>query len=233
MADSRLVTFRNAFISGLLLLAPLAVTWMVFRWLVESVGGTFRPIFSLVVPENLLDHRTWGMLWDILSTLIVIVLITLLGFISRLFLGKFLVSAAERLVRNIPGVSSVYNTVKQIVDTFSAENRNLFSKAVMVQFPRAGMYSVGFLTNKARGEPQARTEQEVWAVFVPTTPNPTTGFLVMLPRKDIIELDMSVGDAMKLVISGGSVVPPWPPSGSMPPVPVTLPAPGLPPPPTV
>lgn len=211
MAESRLITLRNAFISGLILLAPIAVTWLVFRWLVETVGGTFRPVFSLVVREDLLDHRTWGILWDILSTAIVIVLVTLLGFISRLFLGKFILAGAERLVQGIPGISAVYNTVKQIVNTFSSSNRNVFSRVVLVQFPRAGLYSVGFLTSKVQGEPQVKTADEVWSVFVPTTPNPTTGFLILLPRSDIIELDMSVGDGMKMIISGGSVVPPWPP----------------------
>lgn len=209
MSNSRLISLRNAFISGLLLLAPIAVTWIVFRWLVETVGGTFRPVFSLIVREDLLDHRTWGILWDILSTIIVIILVTLLGFVSRLFMGKFILQGAERLVQGIPGISSVYNTVKQIVDTFSSQNRNVFSKVVLVQFPREGLYSVGFLTNKAQGEPQAKTKEEVWTVFVPTTPNPTTGFLIMLPKADIIELDMSVGDGMKMVISGGSVVPPF------------------------
>lgn len=218
MAQSRLISLRNAFISGLLLLAPIAVTWIVFRWLVETVGGTFRPVFSLIVREDLLDHRTWGILWDILSTGIVIVLVTLLGFLSRLFMGKFILQGAERLVQGIPGISAVYNTVKQIVDTFSSQNRNVFSKVVLVQFPRKGVYSIGFLTSKARGEPQARTTEEVWTVFVPTTPNPTTGFLLMLPRTDIIELEMSVGDGMKMVISGGSVVPPYPPAS--PPTPV-------------
>ena len=87
----------------------------------------------------------------------------------------------------------------------------LFSKAVMVEFPRKGLWSIGFLTNKAQGEPQAKTTEEVWTVFVPTTPNPTTGFLVMLPERDIVPLDMSVGEAMKMIISGGAVVPPWPP----------------------
>jgi uncharacterized membrane protein len=81
----------------------------------------------------------------------------------------------------------------------------------MVEFPRKGLWSIGFLTNKAQGEPQAKTTEDVWTVFVPTTPNPTTGFLVMLPEREIIPLDMSVGEAMKMIISGGAVVPPWPP----------------------
>ncbi len=210
MAETRLASLRNAFFTGLLLLAPVAVTWLVFSWLVEKVGGGFRDIFFFYVPEALRNNPSLAVGWDILSTLIVIVLVTVLGYISRLFLGRYFGAVAERFILNIPGIGTVYSTVKQIVDTFSSQNRNLFSKVVLVQFPRAGMYSVGFLTNKAQGEPQARTKDEVWTVFIPTTPNPTTGFLVMLPREEIIELEMSVGDGMKMIISGGAVVPPWP-----------------------
>ncbi len=212
MANPRIVSLRNAFFSGLLLLAPLAVTLLVFSWLIDKVGGIFSPVIRVLVPEELLDYGSWRIALNLAATGIALALVTLLGFVSRLFLGKFILGGAERLVQGIPGINSVYNTVKQIVDTFSSKNRNLFSKVVLVQFPRAGVYSVGFLTNKAAGEPQARTAAEVWSVFVPTTPNPTTGFLILLPKNEIIELDMSVGDAMKLIISGGSVVPPWPPA---------------------
>lgn len=210
MAETRLASLRNAFFTGLLLLAPVAVTWLVFSWLVERVGGGFRDIFFFYVPEVLRNNPSLAVGWDVLSTLIVIVLVTVLGYVSRLFLGKYFGAVAERFILNIPGIGTVYSTVKQIVDTFSSQNRSVFSKVVLVQFPRAGMYSVGFLTNKAQGEPQARTKDEVWTVFIPTTPNPTTGFLVMLPREEILELEMSVGDGMKMIISGGTVVPPWP-----------------------
>lgn len=210
MAETRLASLRNAFFTGLLLLAPVAVTWLVFSWLVDKVGGGFRDIFFFYVPENLRNNPNLAVGWDILSTIIVIILVTALGYVSRLFLGKYFGAVAERFILNIPGIGTVYSTVKQIVDTFSSQNRNLFSKVVLVQFPRAGMYSVGFLTNKAQGEPQARTKDEVWTVFIPTTPNPTTGFLVMLPKEEILELEMSVGDGMKMIISGGAVVPPWP-----------------------
>jgi len=214
MAETRLASFRNAFVTGLLLLAPIAVTWLVFSWLVEKVGGGFRDVFFFYVPETLRKAPTLGIVWDILSTLIVIVLVTILGYVSRLFLGRYFGAAAERFINNIPGVGTVYNTVKQIVDTFSTQNRNLFSKVVLVEFPRPGAYAIAFLTNKAQGEPQAKTKEEVWTLFVPTTPNPTSGFLIMLPKSQIIELEMSVGDGMKMVISGGSVVPPWPPTAN-------------------
>ncbi len=205
-----LASVRNAFISGLLTLAPLAVTWYVFSLLFDSVGGGFRRYFFFFIPESLLDHTALVIVWNVLATIIVLAMVTALGFLSRYFLGQYFGSLAERFIQSIPGVNAVYNTVKQVVQTFSTQNRNLFTKVVLVQFPRAGTYMVGFLTGRAAGEPQARLAGEIWTVFVPTTPNPTSGFLLLLPREEIVELDMSVGDGMKLVISAGTVAPPFP-----------------------
>ena len=196
---------RNAFLSGLLLLAPLAVTWIVFRAIFEWVGGGFRPLFLPLLPESLAQFT---IVWDILATVIVLAMITVLGYLSRYVFGQYFGGLAERFIQSIPGVNTVYNTVKQIVDTFSTQNRSLFSKVVLVQFPRTGVYTIGFLTNRTQGEPQAKIARELWTVFVPTTPNPTSGFLLLLPPEEIIELDISVGEGMKMVISGGTVVPP-------------------------
>jgi uncharacterized membrane protein len=204
---SRFVQLRNAFLSGVMLLAPFAFTCWVFLLLFENVGGFFRPLMVRFVPESL---RDFDILWNILATVIVVVLITLLGYVSRYVLGKYFGGLAERFIQTIPGVSGVYNTVKQIVATFGTQNRNLFNKVVLVEFPRKGAYTIGFLTSKTQSEAQARVGQELWTVFVPTTPNPTGGYLLLIPKADIIELEMSVGDGMKLVISGGAVTPPWP-----------------------
>lgn len=204
----RITTLRNAFFSGLLLLSPLAVTVLVFMWLIDKVGGNVRPLYDSFLPESL---RSVPFLWDVLATGIVFILITLLGYVSRYFLGKYILGVVERFVQTIPGINTVYGSVKQIVQTFSSQNRNIFSKVVLLQFPRDGLYSIGFLTNKSQGEPQTKSATEVWTVFVPTTPNPTSGFLVMVPKNELVELEMSVGDGMKMVITGGAVVPPWPP----------------------
>ena len=210
--DSRIDPLRNAFFTGLLLLAPLAITWWVFAWLFESIGGAVKPLaFDLLsVPDELRNHRWLQIVWNILATLLVVALITGLGWLSRYLLGRFFGNLAERFFLTIPGFNAVYTTVKQIVGTFSTANRSMFSKVVMIEYPRKGLWSVAFLTSKAQGEPQSRIPadgEEIWTVFVPTTPNPTGGFLLMLPRTDVIELDISVGEGMKMVISGGSVVP--------------------------
>lgn len=210
MPETRMTSLRNAFFTGLLLLAPLVVTVWAVTYIISLVGGSVRPLYDRFLPESL-SHLPF--LWDVLATFIVFALISLLGYISRYFLGKYLLGLGERVLQTIPGVNTVYSSVKQIVQTFSSEKRSLFSKVVLIEFPKTGMYAIAFLTNKTQGEPQVRTAEEVWTLFVPTTPNPTSGFLVMLPRNKIVELDMSVGDGMKFVISGGAVVPPWSPDG--------------------
>ncbi len=209
-ADSHYVTLRNAFFSGVILVAPLGFTIFVFGKVIDFIGGTFRPLFFGFVPVWLREKPGLEAVWDILATLIVVVLVTLLGYASRYVFGKYFFSIGDRFVQSIPGVSAVYNTVRQIVNTFSSQSRHLFNKVVLVEFPRKGCWTIGFLTSAVQGEAQTKTAQEVWTVFVPTTPNPTSGFLLIVPRSDAVELEMSVGDGMKMVISGGAVVPPWP-----------------------
>jgi len=205
LKESRLASIRNAFISGVLLLTPVAVTWMVVSWLVENLGGSIRP---LIFPDSMQAHPGLQFLWNVILTLLVLITITGLGYLSRYFLGQFFASLAERAIQGIPGVNTIYNTVKQVVDTFGSQNRHTFSKVVLVEFPRKGAWTIAFLTSKHKAEPQAALNGEHWTVFVPTSPNPTSGYMMIVPKDEIIELEMSVGDAMKMVISGGAVVPP-------------------------
>lgn len=204
---SKFTQLRNAFLSGLMLLAPLFVTCWVLMLLFENIGGFFRPLLQSFVPEQ---FRNYDILWNIFATILAVIAITLLGYLSRYVLGKYFGGLAERFILTIPGVNSVYNTVKQLVATFGTQNRNLFSKVVLVEFPRKGVHTIGFLTSKTQGEAQHRAGgKELWSVFVPTTPNPTGGYFMLFPKDEVVELDMSVGDGMKFVISGGAVVPPW------------------------
>lgn len=205
--SSSIVTVRASFFSGLLLLAPLVVTVWAFSKIVELAGGTFRPLYEHYLPQSL---QRIPFFWDVIATLVVLLLITLLGFLSNYVFGKFFFKVIERFIERIPGIGAVYNSVKQIVTTFGTQNRNLFNKVVLVEFPREGVWTLGFLTNKQQGEPQTKIAADVWTVFVPTTPNPTSGFLIMLPSRKVVELDMPVGDGMKMIISGGAVIPTWP-----------------------
>jgi len=206
-----LKSIRAAFFAGVIFLAPLGITLLVFSWLVENIGGRFRRNFFFFLPDSLLEQVNLVILWNFLATLIVLILISILGYLSRYFIGRYLIRIAERIVKTVPFVNAVYLTVKQIVDTFSAQKRAVFSKVALVEFPRPGIYALGFLTDRVKGEIREKTDSDLWNVFVPTTPNPTSGFLVMLPENQITELDMTVGDGMKAIISGGTLVPAWKP----------------------
>jgi uncharacterized membrane protein len=207
MSDSRVKSLRNAFLTGLVLVAPLVVTIWALRLIIGFVGGSITPLFIPYLPHAL-SHLP-NVVWDVLTTIIVVGLITLLGYLSRLFLGRFFGAVAERFIQNIPGIGSFYNGVKQFIETFGAKDRTQFSKVVLVQFPRHGAYTIGFVTNTGRGELHSHFKDEHWAVFVPTCPSPVNGFFMYLPALELIELDLSVGDGMKTVISCGAVLPIW------------------------
>jgi uncharacterized membrane protein len=208
-----LASLRSAFLAGIVLLAPIAVTLYVFNILVTAIGGGFRNYFFFFVPDTLLDQPNLQILWNFLATVMVLAFITALGYLSRYVLGKFILTTTERIIERLPFINTVYNSVKQIVQTFSTQQKAIFQKVVMLEYPRKGVWVLGFLTSKSRGETQARTARDLRNVFIPTTPNPTSGFLLMVPQDEIIELEMSVGEGMKLIISGGAVVPEYAPNG--------------------
>ncbi len=200
---------RNWFVSGLLLLAPVGVTIFVINFLIQRVGVPTRQLFFFFIPAEG-GRFVWveyGLY--VAAVAFVALLITLLGWMSRLVIGRMLGGVFERVVVSVPVVRTVYSTVKQIRDTFVQQKKAVFQKTVLIEYPRKGLWVLGFLTGEGRGEVQERTESDLLNVFVPTTPNPTSGFLLMVPREEVHELDMSIGDAMKLIISGGAVVPPW------------------------
>lgn len=206
-SKTMLASLRSAFLAGLVLLAPIAVTLYVFNILVTAIGGGFRNYFFFFVPDTLLDRPDLQIIWNFLATVMVLAFITALGYLSRYVLGKFILTTTERIIERLPIINTVYNSVKQIVQTFSAQKKAIFQKVVMLEYPRTGVFVLGFLTSSSRGETQARTASNLQNIFVPTTPNPTSGFLLMVPKEEVIELDMSVGEGMKLIISGGAVVP--------------------------
>ena len=205
----------NYLLTGAIIALPITVTVFLLAFLVRNIGTPvsqllFAPIFNAL--DRSLPHSAMGIfMLDALSTLVVLLLIATLGVLSRFLFARMLIGFSESIINKIPGVGLVYRTVKQIVDTFSKQNKAVFQSVVMLEFPRAGVYAVGFVTSSAQGEIQSRTGEFVINVFVPTTPNPTSGFLIMVPKQQLTYLDMSVGDAMKLIISGGAVVPAWKP----------------------
>ena len=207
-------SIRTAFITGLLILLPLGVTVFIIGIVLDRVGNPASELFFNFIDQNIRELPTVEIPLQLVSLLIVFLIITALGYFSRIFIGQLFLRFFERILTRLPLISQVYNTVKQLVDTFSQQKKAVFQEVVMIEYPRKGIYAIGFLTNQAKGEVQSLTGENLVNVFVPTTPNPTSGFLLMLPHEDVIPMQMSVADGMKTIISGGAVTPNFEDSGN-------------------
>lgn len=188
---------RTYFFTGILVLFPLIATiyilWSVFSFL-----------------ENLLDPILFyflGHSFPGLGFFLSLILILLIGLFGRNILGKKIISFGERLLFRIPLVRTIYTTVKQIMEALFGGRTYVFEKVVLIEYPRKGLYQLGFVTREVAKELNRLTNQELVNIFVPTTPNPTSGMLVLVPIKDVVYLNMKVEDGMKLIISGGTLTP--------------------------
>jgi uncharacterized membrane protein len=200
-------SLRNAFITGIVVILPLGVTMIVIRFLLDKIGTPASKYFFWFLDPEFRTMPIVQLGLEFISVLVVLLLITLLGYGSRIFIGRFILNSLERLLDRVPFIGTVYRSVKQIVQTFSQQKKAVFQEVVLIEYPRKRCYVLGFLTSTAKGETQDVTGEHIVNVFVPTTPNPTSGFLLMLPEDDITRLEMSITDGMKLIISGGAVVP--------------------------
>lgn len=200
-------TLKKSFLTGLFLLLPLGITVFIVNLLLEYIGEPASKVVFGWVDIGIRSKMIVSSLLNINSVLVVVLVITAVGFISNYFLGKILINSTEQIINRVPGINTIYKSIKQVVNTFG-ENKS-FSKTVLVEYPRKGCYAIGFLTGESSGETQQKTNEYLLNIFMPTTPNPTSGFLLLIPEKDVIKLDMSVSDGMKFVISGGVIVPPY------------------------
>jgi uncharacterized membrane protein len=201
-------SIRNAFITGIVVILPLGVTIIVINFLLVKLGTPASHFFFWFLDRELREQPAVQLGLEVISVLVVFLLITLLGYGSRFVLGRIILSWLESLLDRLPFINAVYRTVKQIVDTFSQQKKAVFQEVVLIEYPRPKCYVLGFLTSTARGEPQEVTGAKIVNIFVPTTPNPTSGFLLMLPEEDVTHLKMSITEGMKVIISGGALVPP-------------------------
>ena len=200
-------SLRNAFITGIVVILPLGVTFILINLLLVKLGNPASQFFFWYLDSEWRNLPAVKFALETTSVFVVFSLITVLGYGSRFVLGRIILVGLERLLDRVPFINTVYRTVKQIVDTFGQQEKAVFQEVVLIEYPRKRCYALGFLTSTAKGEIQASTGEHIVNVFVPTTPNPTSGFLLMLPEEDIKQLQMSIADGMKLVISGGAVVP--------------------------
>jgi len=200
---SLLSRLRRYFLTGLVVAAPVTITAALVMWFVDLVDAWFTPMIPpRYRPEQYLDFTIPG-----LGVVVAVVLLTLLGALTANLFGRTLVNYGERLVGRMPLVRNIYGALKQIFETVLSKSQQSFREVALIEYPRRGLYSIAFVTTTTKGEVQARADEDMVSVFMPTTPNPTSGFLLFVPRRDIIKLDMSVEDAAKLVISAGLVAP--------------------------
>ncbi len=200
----RRLKIRSYLAAGLLVWIPLYVTLFILRVLINLMDQSLLLIPTALRPENLLGFRIPG-----LGVILTFTLVVATGFLAANFLGKRLLEVSEGLLARIPLVSWVYSGVKKVAETLLSPTSQSFRKVLLMEYPRKGIWSVCFQTSSELGEVQIRTGKEVLCVFVPTTPNPTSGFVIFVPRDEVIELDMTVDEALRMIISLGVVVPEW------------------------
>jgi len=193
---------RRYLVAGLLVWLPLVATFFVIRLLVNWMDKSLLLLPEIYRPDSLLGFHIPG-----LGVLLSLLILVLTGLVAANLFGRKLVGLWERLLSRIPLVRSVYSAVKQLVETTIAGNGSSFRKVVLVEFPRRGMWTLAFLTNEVQGVVQQATGREVISVYIPTTPNPTGGYFVLVPREDVREIDLSVDDGLKMLLSMGAVNP--------------------------
>lgn len=210
-----LAKLRAYFFAGLLVLAPIFITATVAWWLIEFVDSQIVPLIPTKYNPDTYMKDVLGVEIGIpgLGILILVVFITLVGAFTAGMMGRWVIRLWEYLLNRMPVVRTLYNGSKQIIETVLKSQSDAFRQAVLVEYPRRGIWAIAFLTAATDGEVADLLEGDHINVFLPTTPNPTSGFLLFVPRRDVIVLNMPVEDAVKMVISAGIVTPPYKPSG--------------------
>lgn len=195
---------RAYLFAGILVTAPIFITFYLAWLFVTFVDSKINPLIPAKYnPETYLPFAVPG-----LGLIILIIGLMLVGALTAGFFGRLWMRLSERVLSQMPVIRNVYSAVKQILETVLAQQSNAFREAVLIEYPRRGIWAIGFLTGQTKGEVQNLTEEECINVFLPTTPNPTSGFLLFVPKKDLVPLSMTVEEAIKMVISGGIVTPP-------------------------
>ncbi len=196
--------FRRYLVAGILVWLPLGVTLLLMRVLVGIMDKTLLLLPQQYRPEELLGFEIPG-----LGVLLAILLLLMTGLLATNFVGSAFVGGWESLMDRIPVVRSIYSAAKNFAEIIFSDSGNAFKHVLLIEYPRKGTYSLAFQTSTELGEVQGRTGEDVVSCFVPTTPNPTSGFIIIVPKKDVMVLDMDVDEALKMIISLGVVVPEW------------------------
>ena len=195
---------RAYFFAGILVVAPISITFYLAWLFIVFVDSKVTPLIPVNYnPETYLPFALPG-----LGLVILVLALTLTGALTAGFMGRLWKRISEDMLARMPVIRNIYSALKQILETVFADHSAAFREAVLIEYPRRGIWAVGFITGRTEGEVQNTTEEECINIFLPTTPNPTSGFLLFVPKKDLIPLSMTVEEAIKMVISGGIITPP-------------------------
>ena len=201
-----LARLRTYFLTGIVVSAPVGITiWLIWLF-VAFVDDTVVPL----IPDAYNPSDVIGVSVPGIGVIVVLLVVTIIGFLVTNFFGRFMIKLGENLVSRVPVVRTIYGVLKQIFDAVLAQSEGAFREVILIEYPRKGIWVLGFVTSNTQGEIRRVMADEMVNVFLPTTPNPTSGFLLFVPRKDCITLNMTVEEGVKLVISGGIVSPPDP-----------------------
>lgn len=216
MRKSLFTHWQANFWAGLAIVLPGVISVAVLMWLFGTVA-TITDTLLFFLPRELTHHnRGEGPMywyWSVAALALAVFLIGFVGLLARNYFGRKIIEWTDSALLRIPLLNKIYSATKQVNDAFSSTNKTAFRTVALVEFPHPGAYSVGFITSDQQQEVQARLKQKVVSVFVPTTPNPTSGFMLLVPEAKVIKLEMSVADGIKYVISLGSISPEYPPAG--------------------
>jgi len=206
MTTTKKATLKAVFLTGLLVLVPLAIT----LWVLSLIIGTMDQTL-LLLPGSWQPERLFGVKLPGLGAVLTVAFIFLVGLLTHNFVGQKLVEWWNAIVRRIPLVGPLYSSIQQVSDTLLSSNGNAFRKALLIEYPRKGSYTIAFLTGVPGGDVVNHLREDHVSVYVPTTPNPTSGFFLIVPRSEVVELDMTVDAALKYIVSMGVVAPAAPP----------------------
>jgi len=210
--------WRSSFLTGLAVTLPALLTLAAVKWLIGTISSV-TDVLLFFLPRSLTHeslvypHDGKGEMlgyWKLVALALAVVLISAVGVLARYYIGKKIIDWTDRVLMRVPFLNKIYAAIKQVNDAF-AGNKHSFKTVVLVEFPREGIHSIGFLTSEQHDEVQQKTREKVVCVFVPTTPNPTSGFLILVPEEKVVKLKMSVADAIKYIVSLGSLSPEYTP----------------------
>lgn len=194
--------FKRHMIAGVVTLVPIVVTGLFIWWVISKTDVVTR----YLVTKGVLPGYVPG-LGLILSLVIVGAIIYFVGLLVSNYVGRKLINISEAVIDRVPIVKTIYTSVKQVADSIKISRKGLFERVVLIEYPKDGIWTVGFVTGVSKGEIQEKTQEKVINVFIPTTPNPTSGLLVMVPEQNLIQTEMTVEEGMKLIVSGGIAAP--------------------------